>query len=134
MALAYHILAHKNPAQIARLVRVLWHADDVFVLHFDRRAPRELHELGRTLARQHDNILLQSPRAVLWGGSQIPDLQIEAMDLALTHSATWTHFINLSGQDFPLRPRVLRALQRPRSRDLKPSRMRSRVSPAVASR
>ena len=105
MALAYHILAHKQPSQVERLVRVLHHPDDIFVLHLDRRAPLALHQLGRRLAAAHSNIVVQRPRAVLWGGSQIPDVQIEAMQLALTMSATWSHFINLSGQDFPLRSR-----------------------------
>jgi hypothetical protein len=38
-------------------------------------------------------------------GPQIPDLQIEAMALALARSTAWTHVINLSGQDFPVKPR-----------------------------
>jgi hypothetical protein len=39
------------------------------------------------------------------GGPQIADLQIEAMALALARSTAWTHFINLSDQDFPVKPR-----------------------------
>lgn len=105
MAFAYHILAFKNPAQVARLLRVLHHAEDLFVLHIDRRAPPDLHALGRQLARTHANIVVQRPRAVVWGGAGISELQIEAMDFALGASSRWSHFVNLSGQDFPLGPR-----------------------------
>lgn len=105
MSLAYHILAHKNPGQVARLLKALQHPDDVFVLHFDKRSPKALHMLGNALASEHNNVVLQRPRHIIWGGSQIPDVQIEAMGIALARSGRWTHFINISGQDFPLRPR-----------------------------
>lgn len=107
MALAYQILAHKNAGQVSRLFRILYNKEDVFVLHFDRRATRDLHVLGETLAGEYSNVILQSPRRVLWGGPQIPNLQIEAMGLALNRSEKWHHFINLSGQDFPLQPRKI---------------------------
>jgi hypothetical protein len=113
MALAYHILAHKNPAQVRRLFQAIFHEDDTFVLHFDRRAPAALHKLGRELRKAHPNVILQHSERVLWGGPQIPDLQITAMAQALARSQGWSHFINLSGQDFPLRPRseILTLLQ-----------------------
>lgn len=105
MAFAYHILAHKAPDQVARLIRALQHPDDWFVLHFDRRAPRPLHALGRELTRTQRNVILQPARAVTWGGPAIAEIQIEAMDLLLRRSGAWSHFVNLTGQDFPLRPR-----------------------------
>lgn len=109
MALAYHILAHKQPAQVARLVRALYHPDDVFVVHLDRSASRELHAMGIELQRAYPGqVHLQPPRAVLWGGPEIFNLQIEAMDIALRQSRPWHHFINLSGQDFPLGTRSRR--------------------------
>src|SRR5450432_3714966 len=106
MALAYHILAYKHPAQVARLIDRIHHPEDLFVLHFDRRSPEGLRALADRLRTTHPNIILQRPRAVLWGGPQIIDVQIEAMDLALRQPHAWTHFINLTGQDFPLRPRA----------------------------
>ncbi len=106
MSLAYHILAHKNPEQVNQLIRVLHHPDDIIVLHFDRRAPRELHALAQRWSREHPNILVQRPRAVQWGGPTISNLQVEAMSLALAANPTWRHFINLTGQDFPLRTRA----------------------------
>lgn len=108
MAFAYHILAHKGPEQVARLVRVLQHPDDTIVLHFDRRASRELHQLGARLAQQHGNLTVQRPRAVIWGGPAIHEIQIEAMGIALGQPRPWRHFINLTGQDFPLGPRTER--------------------------
>lgn len=107
MPLAYLILAHRNPAQVARLFKALHHPEDTFVLHFDRRAPAELHTLGRELAAAHPaNVFMLPSRSILWGGGVMSEVQIEAMGAALEASAAWRHFINLTGQDFPLRSRA----------------------------
>ncbi|HWA86523.1 MAG TPA: beta-1,6-N-acetylglucosaminyltransferase [Opitutus sp.] len=104
MPLAILILAHKNPRQVARLFEVIHRPEDLIVLHFDRRAPRALHRLGRDLARRHPNVILLRPRVVLWGGYRMVGIQLEAIAAALRSPVAWTHFINLTGQDFPLRP------------------------------
>lgn len=104
MPLAFHLLAHKDPAQVERLARAVLRPEHLLVLHFDRRAPAALHALGRRLASEHPNVLVQRPRAVLWGSDQITRLQAEAIGLALAQGRAWTHFINLSGQCYPLRP------------------------------
>jgi Core-2/I-Branching enzyme len=105
MALAYLILAHRSPAQVERLFRALYHSEDTFILHFDRRAPRALHELGKRLAADHSNVVVLPSRSVFWGGAIMAEIQIAAMKAALTHQPSWTHFINLTGQDYPLRSR-----------------------------
>ena len=105
MSLAFLILAHQKPAQFKRLFDAIYHREDTFVLHFDRRAPAALHDLGRTLALVHSNVLLMPARKIFWGGPVIVHVQLEAMRLALITDSRWTHFINLSGQDFPLKSR-----------------------------
>jgi hypothetical protein len=102
MSLAYVLLAHRHPAQVERLFRRIWHPEDTFVLHFDRRAPAALHALGRRLAAEHGNVVLLRPRAVLWGGAIMSEVQIEGMAAALRRDPAWTHAITITGQDYPL--------------------------------
>lgn len=106
MPLAYLILAHKNPRQVARLFEALHDPADRFVLHFDRRAPAALHSLGRALARAHANVELLPARTILWGGCEMAAVQVAAMAAALRGGGSWHHFVNLTGQDFPLKPRA----------------------------
>ncbi|MEO7796943.1 MAG: hypothetical protein ABIY47_04350, partial [Opitutaceae bacterium] len=68
MALAFHILAHKAPRQVERLVRAILRPEHTLVLHFDRRAPDAMHALARQLTAEHPNVILQRPRAVVWSG------------------------------------------------------------------
>jgi len=105
MCLAFLILAHRLPSQVARLFDALHHEEDTFILHFDRRAPRSLHELGRRLARTHANVRLLPARRIVWGGPVMGEVQVEAMAAALAADRRWTHFLNLTGQDFPLKSR-----------------------------
>jgi hypothetical protein len=104
MPLAFHLLAHKQPAQVERLVRAVLRPEHLLVIHFDSRAPAELRRLGNRLAAAHPNVILQRSRRVIWFGWQGLHAQIEGMRLALARSAEWTHFITLSGADFPLKP------------------------------
>lgn len=106
MSLAFLILAHRQPAQVARLFETVYHPDDCFVLHFDRRAPEELHALGRELSAKHPNVCVLPAREIVWGGPQMAETQIQAMAIALVSHPRWTHFLNLTGQDFPLRNRA----------------------------
>jgi len=99
MSLAYVILAHRQPLQVARLFGALHHRDDLFVLH-------SLHALGRQLAARHANVRVLPARAIIWGGPEMIDTQIEAMALALQVDPQWSHLLNLTGQDFPLKTRA----------------------------
>lgn len=105
MPLAFLILAHRLPAQTVRLFAAIHHREDTFVLHFDRRAPAELHALGRDLAASHSNVHVLRPRRIVWGGPVMAEVQVEAMAAALARGPGWTHFLNLTGQDFPLKSR-----------------------------
>jgi len=103
MALGFVIIAHKNPQQVRRVFSAIYRPQDVVVLHFDRRSPRELHDLGRDLVEKHENVILLPPRSIVWGGFQAAQVQLEAMKTALKANGRWHHFINLSGQDFSLK-------------------------------
>lgn len=103
MPLAFLILAHKSAPQVARLFQAIHRPGDTVVLHFDRRADAALHRLGTELARTHRNVILLRPRTILWGGARMAEIQIEAMGAALNASRDWHHFINLTGQDFPIK-------------------------------
>lgn len=106
MGLAYCILAHKNPAQIARLLKAIAHPDNVFVLHYEKSAPRSEHaELAR-LAEEMPNLHLLPSRRVLWGRFTQIGVQLEGIERCLELSGKWSHFITLTGQDFPLLPQA----------------------------
>lgn len=106
MALSYCILAHKNPDQLARLLRALAHPGNLLLLHYEKRAPRHEREAVARLAREIPGVHLLPSRRILWGHYSVVGVQLEAMRRALELDGAWTHFITLSGQDFPLQPQA----------------------------
>ena len=102
MALAFHLLAHMDPAQLGRLLLALWAPDNVYVIHYDRRRPAAEHRAVAALADGQPNVVVQPPTAVLWGRFSLIRAQLAGLELALHHPQPWTHWINLSGQCFPL--------------------------------
>jgi hypothetical protein len=103
MAIAYCILAHKNPEQIRRLLRAVWHPENLYVLHYDKRSPRVDHEIVARLPEEFPGVRILPCKAVFWGRFSQVAVQIEALKLVVQSAAAWTHFINLTGQDFPLK-------------------------------
>lgn len=106
MGLAYCILAHKNPAQIARLLQAIAHPDNLYVLHYEKRAPRAEHEALARLAEGNPQLHLLASRHISWGRFSQIGTQLKAMEHLLRSDRKWSHFITLSGQDFPLKPQT----------------------------
>lgn len=101
MKLAYFILVHHKPAQLRRLMRAIWRPQHFYVIHVDRRAPRECLRAARELARAANVALLPQSRCS-WGGWSLVRTELRAMR-RLMAMGEWSYYINLSGQDFPLR-------------------------------
>jgi hypothetical protein len=51
----------------------------------------------------YQGVELLEPQDALWGGYSLVDAELRGMTRLLEMDARWTHYINLSGQDFPLK-------------------------------
>ena len=104
MNIAYFILVHRYPNQFKRLFKAIYDPDNHYLVHVDKKAGRPLYkEVLRILADFPNSHLLKS-QGVVWGGYSIVDAELRGMKKLLKLSAKWDFFINLSGQDFPLKP------------------------------
>ena len=101
MRLAYFILVHHKPAQLRRLMRAIWRPQHFYVIHVDRRASRECRRTAHDLARAA-NVALLPPSRCYWGGWSLVRTELRAMR-RLMAMGEWSYYVNLSGQDFPLR-------------------------------
>lgn len=103
MTVAYLILAHHKPHQFARLVDALANPIDAFAVHVDARAPAQVHETIAAHVAGRANLHMLPPRPIAWGGWSLSAVQLDAIGALLERDRRWTHFVNLSGQDYPLR-------------------------------
>jgi hypothetical protein len=101
--LAYLVLAHKNPDQIGRLIHAIHRPGNYYLLHIDRGAAASVRAYARELASRYPNVFLMRSRRCRWGGYSMVRIQLAAIQQLLEIGEDWDFFINLSGQDFPLR-------------------------------
>lgn len=105
MALAYVVLAHTLPEQLARLVARLDHTDDLVLVHVDAKKAIEPFEQALEPLLESERVQLLEKRVVChWGGPGHLKATLEAADTALDSGHDFTHLILLTGQDYPIRP------------------------------
>ncbi len=101
--IAYLILVHRYPHQFKRLFKAIYHPANHYLIHVDQRSGIGLNEeIGDFLADYPNTTMLASEKA-LWGGYSLVDAELRGIAAALALGLKWEFFINLSGQDFPLK-------------------------------
>lgn len=114
---AYFIFAHRDPCQVIRLLSLVQHPDNVFLIHWDGKSSDEEYSRLREVQSSRANVHFLEPRAkIYWGGNwpiyniEIPPMwslletELRAMEALLRLGPGWTHLVNLSGQCFPIVP------------------------------
>lgn len=106
MRIAYLVLAHGRPQQLARLVGAL-PSDSPLFIHFDRRADRGVFDEAKSA------VLRANPRAVFvrrhrcrWGAPGIMYGTLELIEALCRSSEKFDYATLLSGQDYPIQTRA----------------------------
>ncbi len=101
--IAYFLLVHRYPKQFKRLFKAIYAPGNQYVVHIDKSSGTALaREIARFLTPYQGVDIIES-REALWGGYSLVDAELRGMARLLEMDPHWTHFINLSGQDFPLK-------------------------------
>ncbi len=101
--IAYLILVHRYPEQFKRMFRAIYEPGNQYLIHVDQSSGEPLaHDIAHFLQSYQGAEVLESRKA-LWGGYSLVDAELRGMKRLLEMSESWTHYINLSGQDFPLK-------------------------------
>src|SRR3954451_22537677 len=103
MKIAYLVLAHGRPRQLARLIAALPTDAPVFI-HFDRRADRGIYSEACELVRRANPSAVFTPRhRCRGGGPGIMYATLELIRAACTSGAEFEYATLLSGQDYPIK-------------------------------
>lgn len=101
--IAYFLLLHRYPEQFKRMFRAIYAPGNIYLIHLDRSAgPAMAADIARFIAPYQGAEILRA-RNVLWGGYSLVDAELRGMARLLEMDKNWKYFINLSGQDFPLK-------------------------------
>jgi Core-2/I-Branching enzyme len=102
--LAYFLAVHKNPEQVLHLLEAIYREEDTFAIHVDSKSPRSIQcDLEKNLNGKA-NIHFLPSQACNWGSWTQVKIELNAIADVLDRPGSWQHFIDLSGQDYPLVP------------------------------
>jgi Core-2/I-Branching enzyme len=111
MPFAYFIMVHQLPDQFERLMQAIYDPEDLFLVHVDLKSRlglkperRGVYKHVRRICDSKANVHVLPSRFTNWGGWSLSKILLDAIRIALGKRDDWTHFINLSGQCFPLHP------------------------------
>jgi hypothetical protein len=95
--IAYLLLVHTSPRQVARLIEALNGPDVIFFVHVDRKVDTGQF---RYMVRHYKNVKFVWPRlSIEWGGWNMVEAELTMVRWALRFGAT--HLSLLSGMDYP---------------------------------
>ncbi len=101
--IAYFLLVHRYPAQFKRLFQAIYTPGNQYVIHVDKSSGADLAQDIAAFLAPYSDVEILEPRDALWGGYSLVEAELRGMARLLEMDSAWTHYINLSGQDFPLK-------------------------------
>ncbi|WP_205926658.1 beta-1,6-N-acetylglucosaminyltransferase [Rhizobium sp. P28RR-XV] len=101
--IGYLVLVHRYPDQFKRLFRAIYNDQNHYVVHVDKNSGADLETEIRDFLLPYANVEMIRSEKAIWGGYSLVDAELRGME-RLLEMGEWGHFINLSGQDLPLKP------------------------------
>lgn len=101
--IAYFILVHRYPKQFRQLFKAVYVPGNQYVIHVDKSSGPELAKDIAVFLEPYQGVHILSPQNASWGGYSLVEAELRGMEKLLEMDSRWTHYINLSGQDFPLK-------------------------------
>lgn len=103
MRLAYLVMIHKNLEQVKRFFGSIYDAENFYLFHVDQKSGQDFFQSVGEFLREFPNVRLMPSQNCRWGGYSMVDIELKAIRQLLGWSGDWQFFINVSGQDFPLK-------------------------------
>jgi hypothetical protein len=102
MIVAYLILAHRDPEQLARLVHAL-PLDSPIMIHIDRRSEPAMYERSLALLGRRPGLRLVQQAKCRWGSFGIVQGTINLIRAAIEDGVQCDYATLLSGSDYPVK-------------------------------
>lgn len=101
--IAYSLLMYTDPGQAERLLRAIYQPQNYYCLHVDRSSPMNVHRAMSAVASCLPNVFIARRTVdVVWGHYSILKAELACME-DLFKRPGWKYFINLTGQEYPLK-------------------------------
>ena len=101
--IAYSIVMYKDEQQFEKLLRAIYRPQNHYCVHVDLSAKWTVYEFVENVTRCFTNVYLAERRVdIKWGKFSVLEADLICMK-QLLRKKNWKYYINLTGQEFPLR-------------------------------
>jgi hypothetical protein len=95
---------YKDVDQVERLLRAIYRPQNIYCIHVDSKTDDTLYRAIQNVSHCFDNVFVLNKRVnVKWGEMSVLEPELLCMKELLTRNKRWKYFINLTGQEFPLK-------------------------------
>ncbi|KPE49103.1 beta-1,6-N-acetylglucosaminyltransferase [Chryseobacterium indologenes] len=101
--IAYFIMIHHKPEVFKNMFQKIYTRDQFYLIHIDRKANADITEEILIFLVQFPNVYILESMNIVSGGFSMIQAELNAMEYLLNVSQEWDYFINLSGEDYPLK-------------------------------
>jgi len=102
--IAFSILMFKEVEQFERLLRAIYRPQNFYCIHVDSKSHADIRSAVNAIAGCFKNVfVLRRSFDVMWGTFSVLEPELACMRRLLVFSKNWRYFINLTGQEFPLK-------------------------------
>ncbi|XP_036367575.1 beta-1,3-galactosyl-O-glycosyl-glycoprotein beta-1,6-N-acetylglucosaminyltransferase 3-like [Octopus sinensis] len=102
--IAFAIKIHTAPNQFERLLRAIYLPHNVYCIHVDAKADNNTFELIKSISTCLPNVVLAENRInVVYATFRHLQAEVECMKACTKSNVKWKYYINLTGQEFPLK-------------------------------
>ena len=101
--LAFSILTFRDVEQVERLLRAIYRPQNYYCIHVDSQSSNDIHEAISAIANCFSNVFISSRSVkVVWATFSVLEPELVCMK-DLWRYTKWRYFINLTGQEWPLK-------------------------------
>ena len=103
-SLAFSILIYRNIEMLERLLRAIYRPQNFYCIHVDAKSDKNIHNGIKSIADCFDNVFVSSRVVdIEWALYNVLEADLICMEDLWKRSTKWKYFINLTGEEFPLR-------------------------------
>ncbi|WP_292010874.1 beta-1,6-N-acetylglucosaminyltransferase [Chryseobacterium sp.] len=101
--IAYFIMVHHKPDNFKLMFEKIYTRDQFYLIHIDRKAKEKFTEEIQQYLIHFPNVYILESMNIVAGGFSMIQAELNAMEYLLNAATEWDYFINLSGEDYPLK-------------------------------
>ena len=102
-SIAFSIMLFKDVEVFERLLRAIYRPQNFYCIHVDKKSPKSVQDAVGAIVKCFANVFMAPKQFdVKWGTFSILEPELSCMEELLKYKK-WRYFINLTGQEFPLK-------------------------------